>query len=149
MGPKSEVLKQVDPATNMPTNSSYLGLLISSLWLLFFYGSQLDAPWFGKFSFDSSEFPIITTYAMYIPIFVAMLIKGKDLGFVKGRIAPVLAIIASIFMIIAAVFAHGVLPYMTAKAKGEFNLPVLFYLITFTVIMVIGAFLMKSKKKSK
>lgn len=148
MGPKPEIFKQVDPATNMPSNSSFLGLIVSAFWLLFFYGSQLDAPWFGKFSFDSSELPIITTYAMYIPIFVAMFIKGKDLGVVKGRIAPVLAIFASIFMVIAAIFAHGILPYQAAKANGEFNLPVLFYLITFTVLMIIGGFLMNSKKKS-
>lgn len=147
MGPKSETFKQVDPATNMPANSSFLGLLVSSFWLLFFFGSQLDVPWFGKFSFDSSELPIITTYAMYIPIFIAMFIKSKDLGVLKGKIAPVLAIIASIFMIIAAIFAHGIFPYQAAKANGEFNLPVLFYLITFAVLMVIGAFFMNSKKK--
>ncbi|MBQ1243996.1 MAG: amino acid permease, partial [Clostridia bacterium] len=138
--------KQVDPATNMPSNSGMIGLFISALWLLFFYGSQLGEPWFGPFSFDSSELPIITTYAMYLPIFVNMFIKGKDLGVVKGKIAPVLAIIGSIFMVIAAVFAHGVYPYQAAQANGTFSLPVLFYLITYVVIMAIGAIFMKAKK---
>ena len=110
LGPKPEILKQVDTATNMPGNSSMAGLLVSSLWLLFFYGSQLDKPWFGPFSFDSSELPIITTYAMYLPIFVSMMFKEKNLGVLKGKIAPILAIIGSIFMVIAAVFAHGVYP---------------------------------------
>ena len=149
VGPKPEILKQVDPATNMPSNSSMTGLFISALWLLFFYGSQLGEPWFGPFSFDSSELPIITTYAMYLPIFVNMFIKGKDLGVVKGKIAPVLAIIGSIFMVIAAIFAHGVYPYEAAKANGTFSLPVLFYLITYVAIMAVGVIFMKSKKKSK
>lgn len=148
-GPAPEVLKQVDTTTGMAGNSSMAGLLISGAWLLFFYGSQLDAPWFGKFSFDSSELPIITTYAMYLPIFVCMIFKEKGLGVIKGKIAPVLAIIGSIFMVIAAIFAHGILPYQAAKANGEFSLPVLFYLITYVVIMIIGALLKNSKKKKK
>ncbi|MBQ7294596.1 MAG: APC family permease [Clostridia bacterium] len=148
-GPKPEVLKEVDPATGMPSNSALLGLMVSSLWLLFFYGSQLDTPWFGFFSFDSSELPIITTYAMYIPIFVSMMFKEKGLGVVKGKIAPILAILGSIFMIIAAAFAHGVYPYQAAKANGEFSLPVLFYLITYALIMISGAFFMRKKKSKK
>ena len=146
VGPKPEIFKQVDPATNMPSNSGMIGLFISALWLLFFYGSQLGEPWFGPFSFDSSELPIITTYAMYLPIFVKMFINGKDLGVIKGRIAPVLAIIGSIFMVTAAIFAHGIYPYEAAKANGTFSLPVLFYLITYIVIMAIGALFMKAKK---
>ena len=86
---------------------------------------------------------------MYLPIFVNMFIKGKDLGVVKGKIAPVLAIIGSIFMVIAAIFAHGVYPYEAAKANGKFSLPVLFYLITYVAIMAVGVIFMKSKKKSK
>ena len=123
------------------------GLLVSAFWLLFFYGSQLGEPWFGPFSFDSSELPIITTYAMYIPIFISMMFKEKGLGVVKGKIAPVLAIIGSIFMVVAAIFAHGIYPYQAAQANGTFSLPVLFYLITYVVIMAIGAIFMKSKKK--
>lgn len=149
LGPAPEISKQVDPATNMPGNSSMIGLFISGLWLLYFYGANLDTPWFGLFSFDSSELPIITTYAMYIPIFISMFIKGKDLGVVKGRIAPLLAICGSIFMVVAAVCAHGIYPYQAAKANGTFSLPVLFYLITYIVLMIIGAFFMNEKKANK
>lgn len=149
LGPKPEIFKQVDPATNMPVNSSMVGILISGLWLLYFYGANLDNPWFGLFSFDSSELPIITTYAMYIPIFISMFIKSKDLGVVKGKIAPILAIIGSIFMVIAAIFAHGIYPYQAAQADGKFSLPVLFYLITYAVLMIIGSFFMKAKKAKK
>lgn len=148
MGPKPNIFKQIDPATNMPGNSSLFGLIISSFWLLFFYGSQLDSPaWFGPFSYDSSELPIITTYAMYIPIFICMIFKEKGLGVLKGKVAPILAIIGSVFMVVAAVFAHGIYPYLDAKANGEFRLPVLFYLITYTIIMLVGLYFMNSKKK--
>ncbi len=149
VGPAPEIFKQVDPATNMPGNSSMMGLFISGLWLLYFYGANLDTPWFGLFSFDSSELPIITTYAMYIPIFISMFIKSKDLGVLKGKIAPLLAIAGSIFMVIAAIFAHGVYPYQAAQANGTFSLPVLFYLITYVVLMIIGAFFAKEKKAKK
>lgn len=149
VGPAPEIFKQVDPATNMPVNSSMMGLFISGLWLLYFYGANLDTPWFGLFSFDSSELPIITTYAMYIPIFISMFFKSKDLGVVKGKIAPILALCGSVFMIIAAIFAHGVYPYQAAKADGSFSLPVLFYLISYIVVMIIGALFMNSKKKAK
>lgn len=149
MGPKPEIFKQVDPATNMPGNSAMVGLFVSGLWLLYFYGANLDTPWFGLFSFDSSELPIITTYAMYIPIFISMFIKSKDLGVIKGKIAPILALCGAIFMVIAAIFAHGVYPYQAAQADGKFSLPVLFYLITYAVLMIIGVFFMKNKKKSK
>ncbi|MBQ7861817.1 MAG: APC family permease [Clostridia bacterium] len=149
VGPAPEIFKQVDPATNMPGNSSMVGLFISGLWLLYFYGANLDTPWFGLFSFDSSELPIITTYAMYIPIFISMLIKSKDLGVLKGKIAPLLAIAGSIFMVIAAIFAHGIYPYQAAQANGAFSLPVLFYLITYVMLMVIGAFFAKEKKVRK
>jgi len=149
MGPAPEIYKQVDPATNMPSNSSIMGLFVSGLWHLFFYGSQLDTPWFGPFSFDSSELPIITTYAMYIPIFISMLLKSKDLGVIKGKIAPLLAIAGSIFMVVAAIFAHGIYPYQAAQADGKFSLPVLFYLITYVVLMIVGMLFMNGKKAKK
>ena len=76
-----------------------------------------------------------------------MMFKEKDLGIVKGKIAPILAICGSLFMVIAAIFAHGVYPYLAAKENGTFSLPVLFYLITYAVIMIAGVFFMKKKSK--
>lgn len=43
-GPKPNVFKQVDKETNMPTNSSILGLLLCGIWLTFFYGANLTKP---------------------------------------------------------------------------------------------------------
>jgi len=132
VGPCPEVVKNIDKNTNMPTNSSSIGLMLCGVWLLYFFGANLTkVPWFGPFSFDSSELPIVTIYAMYIPIFIAMMAKEKSLNFFKRYLMPALASCACIFMIVAACYAHG-------KA-------VIFYLILFCLIMVIGM-LINSRK---
>ena len=132
MGPAPDIFKQVDAKTNMPTNASVLGLFCAGAWLLYFYGANLTAPWFGMFCFDSSELPIITIYAMYIPIFFMFMQKEKDLGALKGKLMPVLGIAGSLFMVYAAYVSHG-------KA-------IIAYLIIFFAIQIFGMFFMKSKK---
>lgn len=146
-GPTPETFGQVDKATNMTTNSAIWGLFICALWLVYFYGANLTNGWFGLFNFDSSELPIITIYAMYIPIFIAWIKKEKDMGVWTRFILPLLSIIACLFMVFAAVYAHGVTPYINAKANGTFSFPVLFYLIIFVVIMIVGAFFKKPQSK--
>ncbi len=149
-GPKVDLMKQVDPASGMPSNSCIVGLVIVGAWLVYFYGANLTAtPWFGKFSFDSSELPIITIYGLYIPMFINFMRKEKGLPAVKRFVLPTLGIIGSAFMVIAAVYSHGYMPYLAAKENGEFSCPVLFYLIVFAIIMAIGMLLMNPKKKAK
>ncbi len=149
MGPKVDLMKQIDPASGMPSNSCIVGLVIVAAWLVYFYGANLTgSPWFGMFSFDSSELPIITIYALYIPMFIQFMRKEKNLPAIKRFVLPALGIIGSAFMVIAAIYSHGYAPYMAAKENGEFSCPVLFYLIVFAVLMAIGAIVMKPKKKS-
>lgn len=149
-GPNPELFGQIDKATNMVTNSSVWGLFVSSLWLIYFYGANLtDGGWFGCFNFDSSELPIITIYALYIPVFVRWMMKEKELGFLKRFFLPSVAILSCLAMVAAAVYAHGVMPYLSAKANGEFSFPVLFYCIVFAVIMGLGAYFKNPKKKGK
>lgn len=149
-GPKPEMFKQIDQKTNMVTNSSIWGLLVCSAWLLFFYGANLtEKGWFGVFNFDSSELPIVTIYALYTPIFIVWMIKEKEFGFVKRFLLPSVATLSCLFMVFAAVYAHGITPYIAAKADGKFSFPVLFYLILFAVIMIIGILVKKPKTKSK
>ena len=133
MGPSPEIFKCIDKTTNMPTNSSIIGLLLCGVWLLYFFGANLTpVPWFGPFSFDSSELPIVTIYAMYIPIFIMMMVKEKSLNFFKRFLMPSLALCACLFMVIAACYSHG-----TA---------VIFYLIVFCLIMAIGMMINAPKK---
>ncbi len=146
-GPMPNTFSQVDDATNMTTNSSVWGLFVCALWLVYFYGANLTSGWFGLFNFDSSELPIVTIYAMYIPIFIAWMKKEKEMGTFKRFILPVISILACLFMIFAAVYAHGITPYMNAKANGTFTFPVLFYLILFAVVMILGAVFRKSKNE--
>ena len=64
--------------------------------------------------------------------------KGRESVF-KNIVMPVLSVIACLFMIFAAVYAHGVAPYLEASRNGEFSFPVLFYMIVFAAIMAAGA----------
>ena len=128
--PKLKLFKNVDPTTNMANNSAVFGLLVSSLWLLYFYGGAIMEG-FGPFKFDSSELPIITLYAIYIPIYIALL-KRKDMTGFQGNVLPVLAILCSLFMVFAAIYSH--------------RMNVVYYLIVFLVIEVIGAFFKGGKK---
>lgn len=138
VGPKPDMFNQIDEKTNMPTNSSIVGLLLCVVWLLFFYCSQLSdiggkmAIGSLSFAFDPTELPIITIYALYIPIFIMMIVKCKE-GFnaFQRIVAPILAILGSIFMIIAAINSHG------KFIPG--------YLIVFAVVMALGAVFAKEK----
>ena len=149
-GPKPEMFAQVDSKTNMSHNSAIWGLFICAAWLLYFYGANLaPTSWFGIFSFDSSELPIVSIYAMYIPIFFVWMKNGKGLGVFKRFVLPLLSLFSCLFMMYAAIYAHGIAPYLAAKAEGRFVFPVLFYFIIFVVIMLIGAAFSKVKPVSK
>jgi len=140
-GPAPETFGQIDKKTNVATNSSIWGLLVSAAWLIYFYGANLsDGGWFGMFNFDSSELPIVTIYALYIPMFILWMVKEKELSPLKRFVLPSIATVACAFMVFAAIYAHGITPYRTAKAAGTFSFPVLFYLIVFAVIMLVGFF---------
>ncbi len=146
-GPMPEVFGQVDSKTNMTTNSAVWGLFVCAVWLIYFYGANLTSGWFGYFNFDSSELPIITVYAMYIPIFIAWIKNEKEMSVSRRFVLPIISIIACVFMVFAAVYAHGITPYLAAKADGAFSFPVIFYLIVFAVIMILGAIFKKPFKR--
>ena len=129
---KLAMFRNVDPTTNMPTNSTVFGIFVSGLWLVYFYGANLfEGGWFGLFCFDSSELPIITLYAIYIPIYIALM-KRNDLSTFRGKVMPILAILCSLFMVFAAIYSH--------------KMKVVYYLIVFVVIEIIGAFFKGGKK---
>lgn len=123
-GPAPETLGQIDPRTNVPTNSAIIGLFLTAIWFFFFYGSQLQG-WFGGFfGFDSSELPIVTIYAFYLPIFVNFMRRAEKFGFCRRFLIPALAILGSLFMIYAAFASHGI--------------QVFAYLMVFAVFMLVG-----------
>ncbi len=133
-GINPQMMSEVSKRTNMPTNSSIVGLLSALFWLVFFYGTNL-APksWFGKYGFDSSELPIVTLYGLFIPIYIMLMVKQKDLGIVKRFVVPTLAIACCLFMMFAAIISHGI--------------TTLWYLILFAVVMLASIPFYKSKKQ--
>ncbi len=145
-GPCPEIFSEVNGHTKMPTTSGVMGLLICVVWFFYFYGANLaKESIFGIFSFDSSELPIITIYGMYIPIFVMFIKKEGKKNILKNIVMPTLAIIASLFMIFTAFFAHGIVAFEKAAQSGQFAFPVLFYLIVYVAIMLFGLIFYKKK----
>lgn len=134
-GPKPEAFLGIDQYTNMPANSAIVGVLMCAVWLTYFYGANLTEGWFGPFCFDSSELPIITLYALYIPMFLNVMRREKELNAFHRYVMPVLSIVCCIFFCVAAVVSHG-------KA-------VLYYLIVFAVIMALAIpFYRQGKEKT-
>lgn len=141
-GPKPEVVSEVDKTTGMPLKSCILAMVISAFWLLqwqiFFWEGPLVMNKTGNpawlLGWEADEIVIITQYAMYIPIFLMFMIKEKDFSFWKRFALPSLGILACIFMCWCCVTSYGTLTIS--------------YLVTFAIIMLIGAFFYKKNKKS-
>ena len=129
---------EVDKFTDIPHFSAVTGLMTTAIWLFYFYGANVGGGWFGIFDFDSSELPVITVYGLYIPIFIGFMKRQKGLCAKKRFLLPILSVLSSIFIIFATVYAHGIMPYLAAISEGKFRFPVLFYLIIFALIMLIG-----------
>lgn len=117
-GPRPEVFSGIDPHTNMPANSAAAGVLLCAAWLVYFYGANLTGGWFGPFCFDSSELPVITLYALYIPMFLSVMRRETTLGVFQRFVMPALSIACCIFFCAAAVVSHGrdVLAYLSVFA---------------------------------
>lgn len=130
-GPRPEIFSQVDSETNMAHNSSVVGLLMCGFWGLYFYLANLAGTWQGAFVFDSSELPIITIYAMYIPIFIQWIRKQKDESVLRRFILPILSICGAVFMVAACILGHG--------------MACVWYLIVFAVFMLVGILLNRKK----
>ncbi len=132
-GPAPDTFGQVDKKTNMPGNSAIFALMITAVWFLYFYLSNLAQTWTGPFVFVSTELPIITIYLMYLPILIQWLRKEKDQPILLRFVLPILALCGSVFMVIACILGHG--------------MGCVWYLIVFAVIMAIGALIEFRKKK--
>ena len=137
-------MAKISSKFHMPMYSGFFGLLLVFLWFIyFFYGYLKQGTWL--FNFDSSELPILTTYALYIPIYIGYIKELKKtrakLTF-KDLVSPIIAIICSVFMLVCTIYAHAVKPMMSSES---FNLPLLFYLIILGIVMLI-TYLVNMKK---
>ena len=132
-GPAPKIFSQVDPETDMPTNSSVFTLMVTAVWFVYFYSCNLAGMWEGPFVFDATELPIITIYMMYLPIFIQWMRKEKDQSVMKRFVLPILAFCGSCFMILACVVSHGI--------------ACVWYFIVFAIVMVIGYFFEKTRAR--
>ena len=124
-GPAPHIFSQIDASTNMPVNSAIIGLLFTVVWLVQWQlGEMGDNVLPEIIGWENNELPVITMYAAYVPIFIMLIVKGKELGKFKRFIMPILAIGCCVFMVYAAVSAY--------------KMRAVYYLITFFVIMLIG-----------
>lgn len=133
-----DVYAQVDKKTGMPHNAAVLSLFACALWFVYFiFAGGGFFPWdkVNEYGFDSSELPIITLYAMYIPVLVAMMVKEKELHPVKRFVLP-----------ITSILGIGLILYATGVKHG---MDIVWYLIVFGMIMLGGlAVSIYNKKKS-
>lgn len=130
-GPAPKIFSQIMPHCGMPVASFVAGLVLGVVWLFFLFGAQISqTPLFASFSFDSSELPVVTVYALYIPIFCMFIKKEKNL---KNILICAAGTGACIFTVICGVIAHG---------RDVIN-----YLFAFSAIMLAGWAFYSHKKK--
>lgn len=139
-GPRPDFLGKLDHATEMPSNASIVALIFNALWLFYFYMANLTpfASYTGKgsiFLFDSTELPLICVYAFYLPLYVMLMVKGKEFNVFRRFIMPILSFAGACLFIYAAIAKHGV------KNIG--------FIIIAAVIMLIGALTYNSKSAKK
>ena len=124
-GPAPKVFSQVDPITNMPTNSAVFGLALAMLWLAQWEFGLIEQALPAWLNFENDELPIITLYLSYIPVFIMLMIKGKELKKVERFVITPVAILGCVFMVYAAISAY--------------KIQALHYIIVFAIFMLIGA----------
>lgn len=136
-GPAPRLFSRVSEKYGMPAASCVFGFVMAALVLVYFlpidyYGRYGGA---GGFFFDISELPIVTIYAMYIPVFIRMMLRERDLGFLRRFLFPALAVCGCLFMIVAAVDKF--------KHSGLWQ-----YLLCFAVVALIGQLFALRRKEA-
>ncbi len=131
-GPAPKTLSKLHNKWNMPIRSALITFAISVVWMFQWEFGLIRGKLPAIIGWENDELPIITLYALYIPIFISMMIKSKDLHPVKRFVFPSLSIAACLFMIFSAFYAY--------------KIQALYYLIIFTIIMLIGLMFYRDKK---
>lgn len=131
-GPAPKKLSKIFDKSNMPIISAVIGFAISVVWMLQWEFGLIRGKLPAIIGWENDELPIITLYALYIPIFISMMIKSKDLHPIKRFVFPALSIVACLFMIFCAFYAY--------------KIQAVYYLVIFAAIMLIGLMFYRDKK---
>ena len=142
MGPRPEFYGKIDEQNGFVIKSAVFGMIMGGFWyawtsVIWMYGPDFmgglhDCQWIA---WEPDEISIINLYAMYIPMFIAIMAKCKDFGFFKRFILPALGVCCCLFMC-----------YCCWVGKGYQQ--VCGYLIFLAVVLFIG-YLFKNKGKAK
>ena len=131
-GPAPKTFAKLHSKWNMPVRAAFVSFAISVIWMLQWEFGLIRGKLPAIISFENDELPIITLYALYIPIFINMMIKSKDLHPVKRFVFPALSIAACLFMIFSAFYAYKIQAF--------------YYLFIFAAIMIIGLMFYRDNK---
>ena len=142
MGPRPKFYSDIDPQNNFSIKSSLIGLILAGAWygwtiLMWmkgpdFFGGVHNSLWLG---WEPDEISIVNLYAMYIPMFIALMVKCKEFNFFKRFIMPGLGIVCCVFMVYCCVVGKGF-----EQVCG--------YLIFFAIVMAIGWAFNRFRKKA-
>ena len=100
MGPWASHFCQVESRSNSTRNSAFLGMALSLIWLVVWYGNFNG--WWDGFM-DISELPIAILYVIYIAIYIWVVRTYRDGGLWSRFITPALAAMGSLYMIWGAI----------------------------------------------
>ena len=131
-GPAPKTFAKLHDKWNMPVRAASVTFAIAAIWMLQWEFGLIRGKLPAIISFENDELPIITLYALYIPIFINMMIRSKDLHPVKRFVFPSLSIAACLFMIFSAFYAYKIQAF--------------YYLFVFAAIMIIGLMFYRDKK---
>ena len=142
MGPRPEFYGHIDDQNGFTIKSTVIGMMFSGFWYAWtsifwmygpdFMGGLHNCQWIA---WEPDEICIINLYAMYIPMFAALMFKDKGGNVFKRYILPALGILCCCFMV-----------YCCWVGKGYQQ--VCGYLIFFALVMFVG-YLFKTPKKAK
>lgn len=124
-----EVFKKVDKKTNIPSNSAKLSLVFILLYL-FVWFANFKGLFPNNMFVDISELPIAMMYGLYISIYIAYMIKTRDVSILKRFVIPILALIGALIVV-----------------YGAFTKPSIVLDLTISVVVFSSGFLFLNKKE--
>ena len=114
MGPRPEFYGDIDEQTNFPIKSAVMAMMVGGFWYAWTVMMWMGGPGmfgavhnFEYLAWEPDEIGIICLYVMYIPMMVGLMVKAKDVGFVRRFLLPGLGILCCLFFAYAIWAGYG------------------------------------------
>ncbi len=114
MGPAPHFFGHVDDQNNFVIKSSVFGMMTGGFWYAWTVMMWMGGPgMFGQvhscewLAWEPDEVGIICLYVMYIPMMIGLMVKAKDLGFVRRFLLPGLGLLCCLFFAYAIWNGYG------------------------------------------